>query len=129
MKWNQFSRAALVGVAVALNVQAVRAAGSVNAPVVGGFSPASPRDKPVKAAAEAAVKTETLVLHEDRLTRKSTLKLVSIVSAEQQVVAGMNYRLRLKVKLDGKVRDAGAVVWWQSWRKPEAYRLTEWTWK
>lgn len=129
MKWNRFSMATWVGLAVALNAPAAPAAGSVHAPVVGGVAPASPRDKQVKAAAEAAVKTETLVLHEDRLTRKSTLKLVSIVSAEQQVVAGMNYRLRLRVKLDGKLRDAGAVVWWQSWRKPEAYRLTEWTWR
>jgi hypothetical protein len=129
MKWKQCSMMVLVGLSATVTVPAVRGAEAPAPAVVGGYAPASVKDKQVKAAADAAVKTETLVLHEDRLTRKSTLKLVSIESAEQQVVAGINYRLRLKVKLDGKVREAEAVVWWQSWRKPEAYRLTAWSWK
>lgn len=129
MNWKRLSVAAWMGLAVVLNVPGIYAADAVKPPLAGGFTPASPKDKQVKAAAAAAVKTETFVLHEDRVTRKSTLKLVSIVSAEQQVVAGMNYRLRLKVKLDGKERDAEALVWWQAWRKPEPFRLTAWTWK
>ena len=129
MNWKQYSMAVLVGLAATSMVPMVHAADATAPAVVGGFAPASPKDKQVKAAAAAAVKTETLVLHEDRLTRKSTLKLVSIESAEQQVVAGINYRLRLKVKLDGQVRGAEAVVWLQSWRKPEPYRLTAWSWR
>jgi hypothetical protein len=42
------------------------------------------------------------------------------------LVAGMNYRLRLKVKVDGKVKEAEAVVW----RKLSGeHELTSWTWK
>jgi len=54
------------------------------------------------------------------------LTLVSIVGAKQQVVAGMNYRLQLKVDLDGTPREAEAVVW----RKLSGeYKLTSWNWK
>jgi hypothetical protein len=41
----------------------------------------------------------------------------------------MNYRLRIKVKLDGREKDAEAVVWWQAWKRPEPYQLTSWIWK
>jgi hypothetical protein len=54
---------------------------------------------------------------------------VRIVAAEHQVVAGMNYRLQLRVTLDSEEKTAEALVWWQVWRKPEPYQLTSWTWK
>ena len=57
------------------------------------------------------------------------LELVRILSAQEQVVAGMNYRLKLRVKLNGAEKDAEAVVWWQAWREPEPYRLTSWRWE
>jgi hypothetical protein len=38
------------------------------------------------------------------------LELVQILQAEQQVVAGMNCRLTLKVKVNGKERTAAAVA-------------------
>ena len=59
----------------------------------------------------------------------ATLELVSIQRAEQQVVAGLNFRLELRVKRNGKEHAADAVVWWQAWRKPDPYQLTSWEWK
>jgi hypothetical protein len=56
------------------------------------------------------------------------LELVRILSAERQNVAGKNYKLKLRVKLNGEVKEAEAVVWWQSWRKPEPYYLSVWRW-
>ena len=57
------------------------------------------------------------------------LELVTILGAEEQVVAGMNYRLQLKVKLNGQEKTATAIVWWQAWRKAAPYELTAWNWK
>jgi len=57
------------------------------------------------------------------------LSLVSIISAEEQVVSGMNYHLALKVKLNGKLKKAEATVWWQAWNKEAPYKLTAWKWK
>ena len=59
----------------------------------------------------------------------ATLELVSVQSGEQQVVAGLNFRLALRVKWNGKEHAANAVVWWQAWRKPDPYQLTSWEWK
>jgi len=58
----------------------------------------------------------------------SKLELVKILGVEEQVVAGINYKLTLRVKQDGKDRTAEAKVWWQVWRKPDPYQLTSWTW-
>jgi hypothetical protein len=41
----------------------------------------------------------------------------------------MNYRLRLKVKVNGREKEGEAVVWWQAWRTPQPYQLTSWQWK
>jgi hypothetical protein len=56
------------------------------------------------------------------------LELSKILGAEQQVVAGMNYRLKLRVRVNGNEKQAEAIVWWQSWRKPDPYQLTSWKW-
>jgi hypothetical protein len=40
----------------------------------------------------------------------------------------MKFRLRLKVKHDGREKLAEAVVWWQAWRKPDPHELTSWRW-
>ncbi len=59
----------------------------------------------------------------------ASLELVSVLSVQQQVVAGVNYRLSLKVKRNGQEQLADAVVWWQTWRQPDPYRLTSWAWR
>jgi hypothetical protein len=91
--------------------------------LVGGYSEASVTNTEVVAAAQFAVNAQALSVQ-----RGPAISVVEILSAQQQVVAGMNYRLRMKVKVDGKDRDVEAVVWWQAWRKPDPYQLTSWAW-
>lgn len=52
-----------------------------------------------------------------------------MLEASQQVVAGINFQLLLKVSMDGKERRALATVWHQSWREPNPYELTAWQWQ
>jgi len=95
----------------------------------GGSSATSVTKKEVVAASSFAIKAEQKALREKKDSPAAKLELVRILSAEEQVVAGMNYRLKLKVKLDGKEKEAEAVVWWQAWRTPDPYQLTSWDWK
>ncbi|MGC4002009.1 MAG: cystatin domain-containing protein [Pirellulales bacterium] len=68
----------------------------------GGYSDVDVKDAEVVKATEFAVK-------ERNKTQKTIL--VSIAAAQRQVVAGMNYKLTLKVKVDDKERTVEAVVW------------------
>ena len=78
-------------------------------PLAGGFSQATTTDAEVLKAAQFAVKA-----HDPKLTLKS------VNAAEQQIVAGINYKLRLTTS-DG--RKADAVVW----RKLDgSHELTSW---
>jgi hypothetical protein len=105
---------------------------------VGGFAVVSTTEREVKSAAAFAVKAQQTALRKEAVGLDDPkakpqpiprLALVRIVAAEHQVVAGMNYRLQLRVTLDGEEKTAEALVWWQAWRKPEPYQLTSWTWK
>ena len=105
---------------------------------VGGFAVVSTTEREVKSAAAFAVKAQQTALRKESVGLDDPkakpqpiprLALVRIVAAEHQVVAGMNYRLQLRVTLDGEEKTADALVWWQAWRKPEPYQLTTWTWK
>jgi len=107
-------------------------------PKVGGFTPASITERGVKAAATFAIQAHQQALREKPAGPAGSgsqpppaprLELLRILGAEQQVVAGLNYRLKLRVTLDGEEKTAEALVWWQAWRKPEPYQLTSWTWK
>ena len=97
-------------------------------PMVGGYSALAVTNKEVIDAAAFAVKIQQKVMQHSK-GEPAKLELTAIEGAEQQVVAGMNYRLRLKVKVDGVEKDAEAVVWWQPWRKSEPYQLTSWKWE
>lgn len=97
--------------------------------ISGGKSAAAVSKPEVVAAADFAIMEKEKTLRKNKETPETTLRLVSILSAEEQVVSGMNYHLKLKVKLGGKVRHAEATVWWQSWNKEAPYRLTSWTWQ
>ena len=89
--------------------------------LVGGYSEASVTNTEVVAAAQFAV--NALAAMPERMP---DITLVEILSAGQQVVAGMNYRLRLKLKVDGKERDVEVVVW----RKLDGeHQLTSRAWK
>ena len=98
-------------------------------PTTGGWSQAEVTKPEVVAAANFAMKEEAKELQKSKETSAMQWKLVSIVSAEEQVVAGMNYRLILTDQLDGKKREAEAIVWWQAWNKDAPYKLTAWTWQ
>lgn len=116
----------------------LRAGGHRSDRKAGGFAVGSTTDREVKSAADFAVKTQQAALRKEASSQGDPkakpptlprLALVRIVAAEHQVVAGMNYRLQLRVTLDGEEKTAEALVWWQAWRKPEPYELTSWTWK
>ena len=98
-------------------------------PIAGGYSAIAVTNKEVIDAAAFAVKIQQLVVMQHSMGEApAKLELTAIGGAEQQVVAGLNYRLMLKVKVDGVEKDAEAVVWWQPWSKPEPYQLTSWRW-
>jgi len=72
--------------------------------ITGGYGDTSVADKDVKSAAAFAVKTRT------RQSGKS-VALVKVVKAEVQVVAGLNYRICMKVRQGGKTQTVTAVVY------------------
>ena len=104
-----------------------QAANAVTPSLTGDFAPAAVTSKDVVSVTKFAIIAERETLAKEKPETK--LELVQILSAESQVVAGMNYRLQLLVKLDGVEKKAEAIVWWQSWREPDPFRMTEWTWK
>jgi hypothetical protein len=93
------------------------------------MSTAAPGKPEVITAANFAIMEEEKVLRNNKKTESAQLSLVAILAAEEQVVAGMNYRLILKVVLDGREKIATATVWWQSWNKEAPYKLTSWDWQ
>jgi len=98
-------------------------------PLAGGWQKVAVTNRDVIAAAEFAVAAHARGTPAPNDGGPATLELVEILAAEQQMVAGVNYRLLLSVKRDGKPEVAQAIVWWQAWRKPDPYQLTSWTWK
>jgi hypothetical protein len=86
------------------------------AQIAGGYSEASKTDPEVLSAASFAIKQESR-----KLGRR--FSLISIERAEVQVVAGLNYRLCLKVKIKGKTQKATAVV---SKDLKQKYSLSSW---
>lgn len=86
--------------------------------VVGGYSEVAIDDPDVVAAAQFAVSAQqdaTGVL----------IQYQRVIQAEQQVVAGMNYRLMIGVLEGGRSGTADVVVY----RDPQGtYSLTSWVW-
>ncbi len=85
--------------------------------LAGAYSETSNDNPDAVAAARVAIQKERQKLH-------TRISLVSIKRAEVQVVAGLNYRLCMKVKVKGKTRDVTAVVYKNLKLK---YSLTSWT--
>jgi hypothetical protein len=73
-------------------------------PVAGGYADAPNDDPEVVSAAGYAVRAQGR-------KQGARLSLVAIEHAEVQVVAGLNYRLRLRVRIGGRPRNAVAVVY------------------
>jgi hypothetical protein len=119
--------AATVVIALAVTSLSVGCAATEFKP--GGYAPASVTSKEVVAAATFAVEAQQQVMRQQPGEASTRLELIDIQAAEQQVVSGVNYRLRLKVKHKERERTAEAIVWWQTWRQPDPYRLTSWRWE
>lgn len=120
---KQISRAVPIFVAIGIALSCV-VVGSAQTqrPIVGGYKAAQTDDSDVLEAAEHA-------LSERGEKESVSLKLVSVERAEKQVVAGINYRLCLKVTIDGEEDDSGetqdiVVVVHRSLRKE--YSLKSW---
>lgn len=92
----------------------------------GGITEASTKDKWVVDAANFAIKAKQKAMREETKEPHPSLFLVKILGARQQVVAGMNYYVTLRVKLNGTVKTAEVVVWRQL---SGEHRLTSWEWK
>lgn len=90
--------------------------GAQDMPIVGNYRESSTTDPEVLAAARFAVA-------EASRKQGREVTLVSIERAENQLVAGMNYRLQLKVKSDGQVQDVSALVFRDLKQK---FELSEW---
>lgn len=88
-------------------------------PITGGWSLTRPDERQVQEAAASAVAQQSA-------TAAIPLRLLAIESAEQQIVAGTNYRLGLRVSEKGRERSALAIVWS---RLDGSQQLTSWTWK
>ena len=114
MKKNLLIAIMLIAVA-AISVDAFRVRAQP-AQIAGGYREASKTDLEVLSAARFAIKQERRKLGRH-------LSLISIERAEVQVVAGLNYRLCLKVKINGKTREATAVVYKNLKQK---YSLSSW---
>ena len=88
------------------------------APIAGGWQPA-PIDESVQEIARFA-------LAERQLQEAKPLRLLSVREASRQVVAGLNYRLHLRVKRGGRDREASATVY-QDLQGQR--RLIAWEWQ
>ena len=84
--------------------------------IVGGYQAANKSDQNVVSAAKFAVNKE-------RLKHGGRVSLISIERAETQVVAGINYRLCLRVKRNGKTQNVATVVYQNLQQR---YSLSSW---
>lgn len=85
--------------------------------IAGGYAETSNSDPEALAAGRFAVRREAQKTH-----KRITLR--SIKRAEVQVVAGLNYRLCLSVRIGRKTREVTVVVYKNLKQK---YSLTSWT--
>jgi hypothetical protein len=84
----------------------------------GAWASADPFDSDVQEAARFAVQTFAV-------QGKRRVLFKEVNDSRQQVVAGLNLKLRIQVSEDGVDRSASVTVW----RQPDGrYSLTEWIW-
>ena len=87
--------------------------------MTGGWSNLSNDDPEAKKAAEKSVSLQAEKTNE-------SIEFLSLENAQRQVVAGMNYELKLKVSRNGQETMAMAIIWA---KLDGSYQLTEWWWK
>ncbi|MDT5063547.1 MAG: hypothetical protein QOH63_4006 [Acidobacteriota bacterium] len=108
----------VVMIVIALNIVFSGMSGALaqQPPIVGGYAETSNNDPEVVSAARFAIRAEGR-------RQGARITLLSIERAEQQVVAGINYRLRLRVNVKGQTQNATAVVYQNLQNK---YSLSQW---
>jgi hypothetical protein len=94
--------------------------------ILGGLADVSVSDPAVIDAAQFAVRAQGEKGMGHGGGHHAQITLLTILSAKQQVVAGMNYYLRLKVKIRDGEKEAEAVVFRQL---SGGYELTSWAWQ
>jgi hypothetical protein len=90
--------------------------------ITGGFGNANIKDPQVIAAAKYALETKNTAMNRNG---NRAFELLEIENAQVQVVAGLNYRVCIKVKLGSIVRSADTLVYQNLQRQ---YSLSNWTW-
>ncbi len=113
---NKSMRVVLIIVALYVASGSVSGLLAQQLPIAGGYQEASKTDREVRRATRFAIRKE-------KLKRGVSLSLITIESAETQVVAGINYKLCLRVKINGVTQDATAIVYQDLKRK---YTLAGW---
>jgi len=109
--------AKLIGSAVLVALAGGLGMACLQDPIPGGYSKAGVKEDEVVKAAKFAIKEQA------KKDKGGPYKLEQIVSAQRQVVAGINYKLELKVQQKGKSQLVNAVIWKKLDGKHE---LTEW---
>lgn len=87
----------------------------------GGYTKAETDDSEVAAAANFATKSREILLRKS--DKDATVALLEIIKAGKQVVAGVNYRIQLKVSVNYKDQFVEVVVWK---KLSDEYELTSW---
>ncbi len=93
----------------------------IHAEDVGAYSKAETDDSDVAAAANFAMKAREKTLR--KTDKDAMVSLLEIVKASKQVVAGINYKMRLKVYINDKDQLVEVVVWK---KLSDDYELSSW---
>jgi hypothetical protein len=88
---------------------------------VGAYSKAETDDSEVATAANFAMKAREKTLR--KTDKDATVALLEILSASKQVVAGVNYKMLLKVSVNYKDQIVEIVVWK---KLSDDYELSSW---
>jgi hypothetical protein len=113
---KNYLRAVIVVAAINLTFSNMSQSLAQQPPMVGGYQAANKSDPNVVSAAKFAVNKE-------RVKHGGRVSLISIERAETQVVAGINYRLCLRVKQNGKTQNVATVVYQNLQQR---YSLSSW---
>ena len=97
---------------------------SVHAEICGGYTKAETDDSEVAAAANFAMKARQKALRKS--DKDANVSLVEIIRASKQVVAGMNYKMTLKVNINYKAQIVEVVVFK---KLSDEYERTSWEYK
>lgn len=94
---------------------------TLNAQDTGAYTKAETDDSEVAAAANFATKAREILLRKS--DKDATVALLEIIKASKQVVAGVNYKMQLKVSVNYKEQLVEVVVWK---KLSDDYELTSW---